>query len=223
MKTSTELKTDVMDELMFEPSIDETGIGVAVEDGVVTLSGHAKSYAEKLAAEEAVKRVDGVQAVANELKVELWPGFQHDDTDLAQAVAHALRWNAWLPANSVTASVSEGWVTLDGSVPWQYQKQEAALSIQRLQGVKGVTNRIEVEPRVQAEEVERKIQSAFQRAASLDAEQVHVETSGSRAILRGKVRSFAESQDAERAAWSVPGVTSVRNELEIVVQELAEV
>ena len=222
MKTAAELKTDVMDELMFEPSIDETGIGVAIEGGVVTLGGHVKSYAEKLAAEEAVKRVDGVQAVANELKVELWPGFQHDDTDVAHAVAHALRWNTWLPANAVTASVSDGWVTLEGSVPWQYQKQEAMLAIQRLQGVKGVTNRIEVEPRVAASEVERKIQSAFQRAASLDARKVHVETAGSRAILRGKVRSFAESQDAERAAWSVPGVTSVRNEVEIVVQDLSD-
>lgn len=223
MKTSAELKTDVVDELMFEPSIHEASIGVAVEDGVVTLSGHAKSYAEKLAAEEAAKRVDGVQAVANELKVELWPGFQHDDTDVAHAAAHALRWNTWLPADAVTASVSDGWVTLEGSVPWQYQKQEAMLAIQRLQGVKGVTNRIEVEPRVPATEVERKIQSAFQRAASLDARQVHVETAGSRAFLRGKVRSFAESQDAERAVWSVPGVTSVRNELEIVVRDLAEV
>jgi osmotically-inducible protein OsmY len=223
MKTSADLKTDVMDELLFDPSVDETGIGVAVEDGVVTLSGHTKSYAEKLAAEDAVRRVEGVQAVANELKVELWPGFQHDDTDVAHAVAHALRWNSWLPANAVTASVSDGWVTLEGSVPWQYQKQEAKLAIQRLQGVKGVTSRIEVEPRVQATEVERKIQSAFQRAASLDARQVHVETSGSRAILRGKVRSFAESQDAERAAWSVPGVTSVRNETEIVVRDLSEV
>ncbi|HYR06315.1 MAG TPA: BON domain-containing protein [Longimicrobium sp.] len=223
MKTSAELKTDVMDELMFEPSVDETGIGVAVHDGVVTLAGHVKSYAEKMAAERAVKRVDGVQGIANDLAVELWPGFQHDDTDIAQAAVHALRWNTWLPENSVTVTVKDGWLTLEGSMPWQYQKQEALLAVQHLQGVKGVTNQIVVKPSLQASQVERRIQSAFQRAASLDARKVHVETAGSVAILRGTVRSWAEHEDAERAAWSVPGVTAVRNELEIVVQELAEV
>ena len=223
MKTAAELKTDVMDELMFEPSIEETGIGVAVNDGVVTLSGHVKSFAEKMAAERAAKRVDGVQGVANDLKVELWPGFRHDDTDIAQAAVHALRWNTWLPANSVTVTVKEGWVTLEGSMPWQFQKQEAMMAVQHLQGVKGVTNQIVVKPSLQASEVERKIQSAFQRAATLDARKVHVETAGSVAILRGTVRSWAEHEDAERAAWSVPGVTAVRNDLEIVVQELAEV
>lgn len=223
MKTAAELKTDVMDELMFEPSVDEAGIGVGVEEGIVTLAGHVKSYAEKLAAEVAAKRVDGVHGIANELKVELWPGFQHDDADLAKAAVHALRWNSWLPADAVTVSVSDGWVTLDGSVPWQYQKQEALLAIQRLQGVKGVTDKIEVKPRVQATQVERKIQSAFQRAASLDAGKIWVQTAGSVVTLRGTVRSWAEHQDAERAAWAVPGVTAVRNDLEIVVQELAEV
>ena len=223
MKTSAELKTDVMDELMFEPSVDEAGIGVAVNEGVVTLTGHVRNFAEKMAAERAVKRVDGVHGVANDLKVELWPGFQHDDTDIAQAAVHALRWNTWLPANSVTVSVMDGWVTLEGSMPWQYQKQEAMLAVQHLRGVKGVTNQIVVKPSLQAAQVERKIQSAFQRAASLDARKVHVETAGSVAILRGTVRSWAEHEDAERAAWSVPGVTAVRNELEIVVQELAEV
>jgi osmotically-inducible protein OsmY len=223
MKTSAELKTDVMDELMFEPSVDETGIGVAVHDGVVTLSGHVKNYAEKMAAERAVKRVDGVQGIANDLAVQLWPGFQHDDTDIAQAAVHALRWNTWLPENSATVTVKDGWVTLEGSMPWQYQKQEAMLAVQHLRGVKGVINQIVVKPSLQASQVERKIQSAFQRTASLDARKVHVETAGSVAILRGTVRSWAEHEDAERAAWSVPGVTAVRNELEIVVQELAEV
>ena len=223
MKTAAELKTDVMDELTFEPSVDEAGIGVGVEEGIVTLSGHVKSYAEKVAAEAAAKRVDGVQGIANELKVELWPGFQRDDADLAKAAVHALRWNSWLPADAVTVSVSDGWVTLDGSVPWQFQKQEALLAVQRLQGVKGVTDNVEVKPRVQATQVERKIQSAFQRAASLDAGKIWVQTAGSVVTLRGTVRSWAEHQDAERAAWAVPGVTAVRNDLEIVVQELAEV
>jgi osmotically-inducible protein OsmY len=223
MKTPGELKTDVLDELAFEPSLDEAGIGIAVNDGVVTLTGHVKSYAEKMAAERAAKRVHGVHGIANDLKVELWPGFQHDDTDIAQAAVNALRWNTWLPEGAVTTVVKDGWVTLDGSVPWQYQKIEAGRSVANLQGVKGVSNQIAVQSPVQATQVERRVQSAFQRTASLDARQVHVETAGSTVILRGTVRSWAEHEDAERAAWSIPGVTAVRNELAIVVKELAEV
>jgi osmotically-inducible protein OsmY len=223
MKSPGELKTDVLDELAFEPSLDEAGIGIAVNDGVVTLTGHVKSYAEKMAAERAAKRVHGVHGIANDLKVELWPGFQHDDTDIAQAAVNALRWNTWLPEGAVTTVVKDGWVTLDGSVPWQYQKIEAERSVANLQGVKGVSNQIAVQSPVQATQVERRVQSAFQRTASLDARQVHVETAGSTVILRGTVRSWAEHEDAERAAWSIPGVTAVRNELAIVVKELAEV
>jgi osmotically-inducible protein OsmY len=221
MKKPGELKADVLDELAFEPSLDEAGIGVAVNDGVVTLSGHVKSYAEKMAAERAVKRVHGVHGIANDLTVELWPGFQRDDTDVARAAVNALRWNTWLPEGAVTVVVKGGWVTLEGSVPWQYQKIEAERALAHLQGVKGVTNQVAVKSPVQATQVERRVQSAFQRAASLDARQVHVETAGNTVILRGTVRSWAELEDAERAAWSVPGVTGVRNELEITAQELA--
>lgn len=222
MKTPGELKTDVLDELAFEPSLDEAGIGIAVNDGVVTLTGHVKNYAEKMAAERAAKRVHGVHGIANDLKVELWPGFRHDDTDVAQAAVNALRWNTWLPEGAVTVVVKNGWVTLDGSVPWQYQKLEAERGVAHLRGVKGVTNQVAVTAPVQATQVERRVQSAFQRAASLDARQVHVETAGNTVILRGTVRSWAEHEDAERAAWSVPGVTGVRNELQIAVRELVE-
>lgn len=221
MKTPGELRNDVLDELGFEPSLEEGGIGVAVEDGVVTLAGHVRSYAEKRVAERAVKRVLGVHGIANDLKVELWEGFQRDDTDIAHAALDTLRWNTWLPQDAVTVTVKDGWITLDGSLPWQYQKMEAERAVSHLQGVKGVTNQIAVKPRVQATQVDRRIQSAFQRAASLDARNVHVETAGSVVILRGTIRSWAEHEDAERAAWSVPGVTSVRNELQIVVKELA--
>lgn len=221
MKTPGELRNDVLDELGFEPSLEEGGIGVAVEDGVVTLAGHVRSYAEKKVAERAVKRVDGVHGIANDLVVELWEGFQRDDTDIAHAALDALAWDTWLPRDAVTVTVKDGWITLDGSLPWQYQKIEAERAVSHLQGVKGVTNQIAVKPRVQATQVDRRIQSAFQRAASLDARNVHVETAGSVVILHGTVRSWAEHEDAERAAWSVPGVTSVRNELRIVVAELA--
>jgi osmotically-inducible protein OsmY len=223
MKTPGELRTDVVDELAFEPSLGETGIGVAVNDGVVTLTGHVKSYTEKMAAERAAKRVHGVHGIANDLTVELWPGFRRDDTDIAQAAVNALAWNAWLPQDAVTVVVKEGWVTLEGSVPWQYQKLEAERAVSHLQGVKGVINQIAVKARVQATQVERRIQGAFQRAASLDSRQVHVETAGSMVFLRGTVRSWAEHEDAERAAWSVPGVTEVRNDLVIGVEELAAV
>lgn len=223
MKTSAELKTDVQDELAFEPSLDEAGIGVAVTDGVVTLTGHVKNYAEKVSAERAVKRVSGVHGMANDLAVELWPGSRHDDTDIAHAAVHALRWNAWLPQDAVTVTVKDGWVTLEGSLAWQYQKQEAENAVTHLHGVKGVTNQIAVKPRVQPTDVERRIQSAFARAASLDARAVHVEVSGDTVSLSGTVRSWAEHEDAERAVWSAPGVTTVRNRLEIVIPEVAVV
>lgn len=223
MKTPEELRNDVLDELEFEPSIEEAAIGVAVSGDVVTLTGTVRSYAQKMAAERAARRVHGVHGIANDVLVDLWPGFRHDDPEIARAAVNALRWNTWLPEGAVTVTVKDGWITLDGTMPWQYQKLEAEQTVQHLRGVKGVTNQVVVKPRVQATQVERRIQSAFQRSASLDARGVLVETSGSVVILRGTVRSWPERDDAERAAWSIPGVTGVRNELSIVAAELAEV
>lgn len=221
MKTSSELQRDVLDELDFDPVLDPAGIGVSVADGVVTLNGHVRSYADKIAAETTVKRVAGVKGVANDLAVVLWPRTERDDTDIAQAAVRTLEWDTWLPKGAVTVTVRDGWVTLEGALDWQYQRDTARKAVAHLTGVKGVTNLITLKPRVLPDEVERRIQSAFQRAASLDAKHVHVATVGGRVILRGTVRSWTERDDAERTAWAVPGVTEVENDLAVGVAEYA--
>lgn len=223
MKTRNELQRDVMDELADDPSLRECGVLVAVDGGTVTLMGHVRSYAERLAAEQAAWRVDGVCGVVNDLAVELWDEFQHDDATIATAAVTALRLNAWLPADAVTMTVDGGWVRLEGSVPWRYQKQEAERVAGHLQGVRGITNNVQLCPRAEPQGVERRIRSALYRAATLDARRVHVDTIHGEVILRGTVRTWIEREEAERAAWSVPGVTSVRNELAIGAGELAEV
>ena len=223
MKDPGDLQRDVMEEVDFEPAVDAAGIGVAVDDGVVTLTGHVPTYAARMAAERAAKRVSGVRGVANELKVQLWPGSERDDTGIARAAVDALEWNISVPKDAVTVTVDGGWVTLEGKVPWKYQKDAACDVVSRLTGVKGVTNLVTLTGAVRPEAVEKRIQSAFQRWASLDANRIHVETLGSRVILRGRVRSWAEHEDAERAAWSVFGVTDVENDLVVGLGELATV
>ncbi|HEX6913406.1 MAG TPA: BON domain-containing protein [Longimicrobium sp.] len=223
MKTHEELRQDVTDELMFDPSLDEAGIGVAVTNGgVVTLTGHVGSYADKMAAEKAAKRVAGVNALANDLKVTLFAGTQRDDTDIAEAAVSALKWNTWLPTDAVKVVVKDGWITLEGTLDWQYQKDTARKAVEHLRGVKGVTNLVTLKPRVLPQEVEKKVQSAFARAATLDAKHVHAAAIGGRVVLSGDVRSWAEREDAERAAWSVTGVTEVDNNLTVGAMAYAE-
>ena len=221
MKSDAQLQQDVMKELQWEPTIHAAEIGVAVNDGVVTLSGHVDSYAKKWAAERVAKRVSGVKAVAEDVKVTLPGTYRRADEDIAQAASNILNWNFWVPHDRVKVMVQDGRVTLSGDVDWYHQKMHAEDAVRHLVGVLGVTNAITIKPpvpTVKAPEVKNKIQDALKRNARLlrDAEKIQVEISGSKVILRGSVGSWQDHDDAAYAAWSAPGVTEVENKIVIV-------
>ncbi len=216
MKTDKQLQRDVLDELQYEPSVDASKIGVIAHNGIVSLTGTVASYAEQNAATHAAERIAGVKAVANEIKVELPSMHQRDDADIAQAVLNALKWHVWVPQDTVIVSVERGWVTLDGTVNSKFQRTSADDAVRYLTGVKGVINLISVkQPAVNSSEVKLKIENALRRATELEAAHINVEVQGNKVVLRGNVRSWAERNDAERAAWAAPGVGQVEDNLTI--------
>lgn len=217
MKTDLEIQKNVMEELKWDSYIKASDIGVAVTNGIVTLTGYVDNFSKKKAAENAALRVAGVKAVAEEIKVKLGDSFQKTDTEIAQAVLNALKWHSSIPDDKIKVKVENGWVTLDGEVNWLYEKDAVKHAVENLLGVKGVSNLITISSKVNTSDVKSKILAAFHRSASIDSDNIFVENIGNKVVLKGTVRSYAEKQDAEHAAWNATGVSIVENKLEVNV------
>lgn len=215
MKTDHEIQRDVMDELTWEPSLNATEIGVAVHNGVVTLSGYVRLYAQKMAAENAAKRVKGVKAVAEDIQVILANG-KLTDTQIAESVVKALEWNSLVPDERLHVKIDEGWVTIEGEVDWLYQKDAASEAVNCLNGVKGVSNYVRVRPKLNTLIIKENIRKALERNADLEAGRIRIDTVGSKVILRGTARSWNERKEVERAVASAPGVTEVDYQIAVI-------
>jgi osmotically-inducible protein OsmY len=215
VKTDADLKRDVAAELAWDPAVKSTAIGVAVKDGVVTLTGHIDTFAEKHAASRAVRRVAGVKAIALELDVKIAPGHQRNDTEIAESAELALKWSTVVPLDSIRVTVDHGWITLQGDVEWDYQRRSVEQAIRPLMGVVGISNEVVVRGKPKLADLKRKIEDALTRQAIREAQHVEVAVDGSTVKLTGKVHSWQERDAVQVVAWSAPGVNLVVNELQI--------
>lgn len=218
MKTNEDLRNDVMEEIKWDPELRDvaTEIGVAAKDGVITLSGAVDTYWKKISAERAAQRVSSVRVVACDIEVKIGNIGKRTDTEVAEAVRNALRWNSAVNEDKIEVKVDNGWVYLDGKVAWEYEKRNAQDAVDDLVGVRGVTNNIIIESKpIDTKEILRKITAAYHRSATVDASSIILEPSDNKVTLRGKVRSWAEKQEAEKIAWAAPGVSTVDNQIEV--------
>jgi len=212
--TDRELKKNVSDALEFDPSIDANHIGVAVDRGIVTLTGHVPSYGQKTQVEEVVRRVKGVRGIAQEIEVRFFGQAPNSDEDIAGRALNMINWNTFVPDDAVQVKVQDGWVTLTGRLQWQFQRQEAENAVRKLSGIVGVTNRIELIPQVSSADVKTRIENALKRNAEIEAGAIRVQVSGEGEVrLEGQVHDFSERTAVERAAWSAPGVRKVDDQL----------
>lgn len=215
MKTDAQIQKDVMEELKWQPFLNSSEIGVAVKNGIVTLSGRVDSYLKKTEAENAAKKISGVKAIAEDIQIGVSPSFKRTDTDIAEAVVNALKWHSAVREEKIKIKVENGVVRLEGEVDWEFERSNAKSAIKNLAGVNGVINLISIKPEIAPSDISKKINEAFHRNATIDASNITADISGSKVTLRGKVHSYSEKEDAENAAWNAPGVLSVKNELEI--------
>ncbi|RWL78780.1 MAG: BON domain-containing protein [Mesorhizobium sp.] len=210
------LKQDIIDELDFEPSIDAADIGVAVDDGIVTLTGHVPTYAQKVKVEDVVRNVKGVKAIAQEMEVRPFGTHKTADDEIAKRAVNTIAWHTSIPGGAVQISVQSGWIKLTGKVEWQYQKSAAEDAVRHLAGVIGVTNQIEIKPRPSTHDIKQRIENALKRNAELEAQEIKVNVLGNGAVrLEGRVHAWSERRAAERAAWSAAGVKTVEDRITI--------
>ena len=217
MLNNVELQKKVLEAMDWEPSLDATRIGIAASGGVVTLTGQVPSYADRLAAERVVKRIVGVKGLANDLDVRLPGDARRTDTDLATAAVKALEWDVQVPHQRIKPRVADGWITLEGEVEWQFQREAAERAVRHLLGVRGVSNQITLTAKVTPTDLKNRIEAALKRNAELEARKIRVETKGGTVVLDGFVHSWAERDEAERAVWAAPGVMVVEDHLAVTV------